>query len=155
MNLSFYRFQCFFKFFLFGVFLIILILMNQNLVYAQNTGKISGVVLEASNKNILPGANILIEGSNKGAATGQNGRFNIFDLQPGTYTLTATFLGYQDSKKEVTVSAGQLSEVSFELEESILTGDEIVVYGELARGQAKALQRQKECAVHRRRRLNG
>ncbi len=111
--------------------------------YAQQTGKISGIVLEASNKNVLPGANILVEGSNKGAATGQNGRFIIFDLQPGTYKLIATFLGYQDSEKEVTVRAGEVAEINFELAENILTGDEIVVYGELARGQAKSLQRQK------------
>ncbi len=126
-----------------SIFLLLLISVDPNILHAQSVGRISGTVLEATTKSPLPGANIFVEGTNKGAASGQSGKFTIFELPPGSYTVTVTFLGYQDISKDVEVSAGQMVGVIFELQEDILTGEEIVVYGDLARGQAKSLQRQK------------
>jgi len=126
-----------------GILIVLMIISSSSIVFAQEKGKITGLVLEASNGNPLPGANVFIEGTNKGAATGQNGLFNIFDLETGSYKVSVSFLGYQVMSKDVEVTAGQTAKVSFELQENILTGDEIVVYGDIARGQAKSLQRQK------------
>jgi outer membrane receptor for ferrienterochelin and colicin len=143
MNLKIYRQNYFLYILGIGILLLLFFGTGPSVIYAQATGKITGIVVEASNKTPLPGANIFIEGTNKGAASAQNGRFNIFKLQPGSYKVTVSFLGYQDISKDIEVTAGQMAELNFELKESILTGEEIVVYGDLARGQAKALQRQK------------
>ena len=126
-----------------GFFIFLMICSSTNTVYAQANGKITGLVLEATNGNPLPGANVFLEGTNKGAATSQNGLFTIFELEPGSYKISVSFLGYQNVSKDVEVTAGQTAKVSFELQENILTGEEITVYGSIARGQAKSLQRQK------------
>jgi len=48
-----------------------------------------------------------------------------------------------EMSKEIEVVANQTVTVDFSLQEAVLTGETVQVYGELSRGQAKALQRQK------------
>jgi TonB-dependent receptor len=125
------------------LFSALFILTNPLVLQAQPEGNITGRITEATTKSVLPGANIVIEGSGRGAAADPNGRFTILDLAPGSYTLTASFLGYQAMNKEIEVIANQTVSLNFALMEDILTGETVQVYGELTRGQAKALQRQK------------
>ena len=87
-----------------GILLLLLISLDGNILHAQSVGRITGTVLEATTNSPLPGANIFIEGTNKGAASSQNGKFTIFELTPGSYTVTVNFLGYQDVSKDVEVS---------------------------------------------------
>ncbi len=126
-----------------SILVIMAFVITSGSLKAQTTGQITGKVIEAETKSPLPGANILIEGTKRGAATDYDGRFRIMKVPAGTYTVKTSFLGYQDLAKEVQVSAGQTVTVEFALKESILEGEQVVVYGELTRGQAKALQKQK------------
>ncbi len=48
-----------------------------HLVYAGTTGKISGKIIDAANKVGLPGANIIIQGTTKGASADLSGRYVI------------------------------------------------------------------------------
>ncbi|MBN1541747.1 TonB-dependent receptor [candidate division KSB1 bacterium] len=113
------------------------------IVFSQINGQITGKIIEAEGKTPLPGANVLIEGTHRGASTDANGRFTISKIPPGTYTLKTSFLGYQDQAQEIKVLAGQQTRVEFALKETVLEGEQVIVYGELTRGQAKALQKQK------------
>ena len=133
------------KFLTFTVCLLsfVILLAHPSVVNAQIQGKITGKVMEAETNSALPGANVVIEGTNRGAATDTKGRFTIFQVPPGTYTIKVSFLGYQDATKEVQVTAGQTVSLDFALKETILSGEQVTVYGDLTRGQAKALQRQK------------
>jgi len=100
------------------------------------TGTLAGTVTEASTGNPLPGANVVIEGTPIGTSTDVEGRYTITDVEPGTYTLRATFVGYTASVEEgVTVEAGETTTVDFALESGGML-DEIVVvgYGEQRRG---------------------
>ncbi|MBD3289406.1 outer membrane beta-barrel protein, partial [candidate division KSB1 bacterium] len=128
---------------LISIFLITAFVFTSGTLTAQTTGQITGKVIEAGSKSPLPGANISIVGTARGAATDNNGRFKILKVPAGTYTVKTSFLGYQDETKEVQVLAGKTVSVQFALEESVLKGEQVVVYGELTRGQAKALQKQK------------
>jgi len=128
---------------LLSIFLFISLMVNPSTLKAQNEGRIIGKVIETGSDSPLPWANIVIVGTEQGAATDINGRFIISKMPPGTYRIKASFLGYQDITKEVQVAAKQTVSVDFKLEETVLIGEEVVVYGELTRGQAKALQRQK------------
>ena len=125
------------------LFLTLCVLSNPMEVYAQVNGRIIGKVIETTTGSVLPGANLVIEGTSRGAAADPNGRFTISDLPPGSYKVTASFLGYQNLTKDVEVSANQTVTLNFSLQEAILTGETVEVYGELTRGQAKALQKQK------------
>lgn len=103
--------------------------------YAQ-TGTIAGAVTEASTGNPLPGANIVLEGTTIGTSADAEGRYTIGNVEPGTYTVRATFVGYTASvEEEVTVEADETTTVNFEMEAGSSL-DEIVVigYGEQRRG---------------------
>ncbi|MBT8257233.1 MAG: TonB-dependent receptor [Bacteroidia bacterium] len=82
-----------------------------------------------SNGFPLPYANILIEGTTKGASTDDNGRYVISDLESGTYTAVVTFSGLKTIKQSVSI-LGKDIVVDFRLDEADML-DEVVVSGTL------------------------
>lgn len=98
----------------YGLLLIALIFFPL-LTFAQ----ISGRVLEAGTNQPLPGANIVIKGTQTGTSAGPEGTFTI-NAQEGDI-LVVTFIGY--NKKEVTAEEG--IEISLEPDEKML--GEIIV----------------------------
>lgn len=73
--------------------------MSVQLSEAQD-GTISGIVFNKDGE-ALSGANINIEGSNKGAATNENGEFAFNNLGSGSYTLHVSYVGYKNTKLKV------------------------------------------------------
>ena len=61
---------------------------------AAQKGNIEGSVRDASNGQPLPGVNVLVKGTYKGAATDLNGKFKITGLSPGDYDLEARMIGF-------------------------------------------------------------
>ncbi len=85
----------------------------------QTTGKIAGKITDKKSGETVIGATIGIEGTTKGAPTNAEGRFIISDLQPGKYTLTIRYIGYQSkSISDIEVKAGSVSQVDAVLEEA-------------------------------------
>jgi hypothetical protein len=74
--------------------------ISMTALFAQGT--ISGSVTDADGKP-LPGANVIVEGTNLGAAATLSGGYSV-DVPSGSYTLTASVVGF--SKETVTVSVG-------------------------------------------------
>lgn len=93
------------------------------------TGTIIGKVTDASTGATLPGANVVIEGIQKGTATGVNGQYRIENVSPGSYTLVASFLGYKENSKDITIAADETLTVNFALQESAVGLEELVVVG--------------------------
>ena len=75
------------------------IIMISGAVLGQ--GSISGSVTDADG-NALPGANVVVEGTTLGAAATLSGAFSI-DVPNGTYTVTASVVGYKKSSSTVKV----------------------------------------------------
>jgi hypothetical protein len=101
------------------------------MAFAQNTGKISGEVVDANTGEPLPGANVRVEGTTQGAATNSNGEYTIPQVQPGTYTIQVTFVGYQTVRRtNVEVVGGITKRLDFELQEAEFEGQEVVVRAE-------------------------
>ena len=63
---------------------------------------VSGVVASESG-DPLAGANVVVEGTEMGAASSEDGTYSI-KLDAGSYTVTASVIGYQSSTKSVDVS---------------------------------------------------
>ncbi len=104
-----------------------LLTMNQS-AYAQ-TGRIAGVVTDETG-DPLPGANVVLEGTTTGAATDIDGRFEIGGVAPGTYTVQATFLGFEPRAiEDVAVTGGQTTPLDIEMEMSTISLGEAVVVG--------------------------
>ena len=51
---------------------------------------VKGFVIDSSNKKPLVGANVYIAGTSMGTSTSDEGRYNIANVSPGTYTLKAS-----------------------------------------------------------------
>lgn len=81
----------------------------------QQTGQISGTVTSESGEPLI-GVNILVENTSVGTATNINGEFHIEGLQPGSYTLRVSYVGYITSRRSVAVQAGQLSSLEIVLD---------------------------------------
>ena len=97
-------------------------------VYAGDTGKLAGRVIDATTKEPLVGASVLIVGSSLGAATDLDGRFVILNISPGVYTLRASAVGYRPMEiKDNRVSIDLTTQVDFDLSESAITTEAVVV----------------------------
>lgn len=70
--------------------------------YAQ-TGTLTGTVTDSTSGETLPSVNIFIEELSRGVATDANGQYTIENIEYGTYTLRATFVGYDEFRQQVTI----------------------------------------------------
>ncbi len=99
-------------------------------VIAGTTGKVAGRALDAKGEP-LPGANVAISGTKRGATTDAQGYYVIVPVEPGVYALTASMVGYNSQKKtDVEVRADFTTEVNFKLTEVAIESSEIVVVAE-------------------------
>ncbi len=60
------------------------------------SGKIAGVVRDASTGEPLPDATVQVVGSNLGAICDQSGRFFVLNVPSGVYEIRASYVGYAD-----------------------------------------------------------
>lgn len=109
--------------------LLTFVCMYSGSVYAQSTGSISGTVIDDADKSPLIGAIIKIEGTSKGTETDVNGDYTFLNIEPGIYSLIATYSGYQANKQTgIKVSVDQKSTVNFVMSNNTKTDTiEIVV----------------------------
>ncbi len=120
-----------------------LIVPNLQTALAQGSGSILGSVFDADTRESLPGANVIVEGTLVGTATDAEGRFVLTRVPVGPTRLLVTYLGYEDAALEVSVEPGAVAPVTFELKVASIRGEEVLVLGFRAQGQAKALNQQR------------
>jgi iron complex outermembrane receptor protein len=113
------------------VFLLFIVAAWASVAFAQQTqraaaGKISGKVYDASTGQPLAAANIMIEGTARGANTDQQGRFVLENLPRGRHTLIVSFVGYKRETRSVEVGAGEL-QLEFGLSPTLISAQEVVV----------------------------
>jgi len=102
-------------------------------IYEQANGAIKGKVIDADTKESLPGANVLIRGTSRGAATNSIGEFTIKDLQQGEYVLDVRLIGYQSKSIAVIIKAGEVANDSAELSPAMIELGEIEVISDQSR----------------------
>ena len=94
------------------------------------TGTVEGRVTDAQTGDALPGVNIAVVGTLFGAATETDGRYSIAGLDPGTYDLQASFIGYEPQTAQgVVVRTDEVTVVDFQLQSATTEFDEVVVVG--------------------------
>ncbi|MEJ2540092.1 MAG: SusC/RagA family TonB-linked outer membrane protein [Gemmatimonadota bacterium] len=102
---------------------------------AQQTGTITGQVVDAANAAPLVGVQMVLQGTNIGTLTNENGRYLITNVPVGTQTVRAVTIGYAQISQDVTVSAGQTAVADFQLSVSAVNLDAIVVSAATGREQ--------------------
>ena len=66
--------------------------------WAQSTtGKLRGKVT-AEDGTDLVGANVMVLGTGSGASASENGEYTILNIPAGSYTVSATFIGYSSQE---------------------------------------------------------
>ena len=102
----------------------------------RQTGSIAGRVTDAATGGPLPGANVVLVGTTQGSSTDIDGRYVIAGIEPGTYNVQASIIGYETQIVEnVSVATGELAVVDFTLREASLGLDEVVVVGYVSQRQ--------------------
>ncbi|MFH5831491.1 TonB-dependent receptor domain-containing protein [Halalkalibaculum sp. DA384] len=86
-------------------------------MFSQSTGSVSGTVTSQNDQSPVSDVNVFIPNTTFGTTTDNNGAFTISNLPAGTYTLKATFIGFEPARKRVTITAGTTTEVAFSLAE--------------------------------------
>jgi TonB-dependent SusC/RagA subfamily outer membrane receptor len=98
-------------------------------VAAQQTGSITGTVVDKSGRQPLNGVQVSVDGTTRGGLTDARGRYTIAGVPAGQHTVRATYIGYRTETQQVTVSAAQAAALNFELGVSAVSLDEVVVTG--------------------------
>lgn len=108
--------------------LTLLLLLVFKLAFSQEkTGVIKGKITDDSGS--LPSASVLVLGTKNGTTADANGNFSI-SLPEGTYTLSASYIGYTKSDKaDVKVTAGKETIVNFKLSSNTQLKEVVVTYG--------------------------
>ncbi len=104
--------------------LVTCLFMSLTILNAQQ-GKVSGTVSDGNEE--LIGVSVAVDGMATGTITDIMGNYEI-ELDAGTYSLTASYVGYSTVTRSITVAAGQTTTLDFTLEAGVLV-DEIVVTG--------------------------
>lgn len=96
----------------------------------QASAKVIGQVLDAQTGEPLIGANVLVAGTNYGAATDREGRYEITNLPVGTYTIRVVMIGYKDKwKSGVHVFEDHSITLDFQLHPRIIRLGSLLVWG--------------------------
>ena len=101
-------------------------LVPTSLLFGQSTATLNGTITD-TNGDPLAGANILLVESSQGAASDVDGRFEIDNIDAGSYTLRITFVGYQTRETEITFGSGEETNRTFTLQPSAVMGEEVTV----------------------------
>ena len=99
------------------------------LMQAQTTtGRIAGIVIDKETGEPLPGANVVVVGTNLGAATDLNGEFLILNVPVGVYTVKASFVGYSDvSIENIRVRIGLTERLTFALSSTAIQAQAVTI----------------------------
>lgn len=93
-------------------------------------GKIAGTVIDEFGETLI-GVQVYIDGTTKGTLTDVDGKYTIINLDPGTYTVVFSYIGFATTRVEkVQVIVDKTTEVNVTLREEVIEGQEIVVTAE-------------------------
>jgi outer membrane receptor for ferrienterochelin and colicins len=111
--------------------IVIAILFAGNLaaVQAQKTtnANITGHVLDKKTQEHLGYVTIGIKGTTIGTVSDATGHYRLNNLPLGTFTIIASFVGYESQEQVINAEKGKTVEINFELAEKTLLLDQVVV----------------------------
>ncbi len=113
-------------------FIVLLLLSGLTFINGNNLveskGSITGIVIDSKTKEVLVGVNVVILGTNFGATTNVNGKFNIGNLAADSYRLRFSYIGYESRIiTDVIVSAARPAILNIELIPTAILSDEVTV----------------------------
>ena len=128
------------------LFILTLVIFGFSLL-AEAKGIIRGVVIDGESGETLIGAAVVIKESQQGTSTDLDGKYE-FSLEPGTYTIVASFISFQTTTiTDVTVKDNEVTVIDITLRESSVQLEEVTVAAKIMRNTENAvLLKQKKAA---------
>ena len=106
--------------------LITFFVLTNHMIIGQSY-KLEGEILDKSNQSPLSFANITLQGTSLGAASDNDGRFSIENIDAGTYTIIASYMGYSTYKQQIIIPDTEQKRITILLEPEAIQLDEYVV----------------------------
>lgn len=95
--------------------------------FSQTSGKLVGRVTDQNGEPLI-GANVILDGTNMGAASDIEGYYSIINVRAGTYKIRFRFLGYKAQVVEnIRISADQTTKLDAVLESEVIEGEEVII----------------------------
>ncbi len=88
---------------------------------------LSGFVRDAASGETLLLATVRLDGTPYGAATNNSGYYTLAGIEPGTYTVVASYIGFRDTRQEITLAPGEQRRLDIDLASAARELDEVVV----------------------------
>lgn len=110
--------------------------------FAQN-GNIQGTVKTADGKP-AEFVNISLQGTDKGTTVKKSGHYSLTNIQPGSYTIVASFIGFSTQTKQITLKAGETITADFTLNASSEALSEVTItsgYNKFAKKETESVAR--------------
>ena len=109
-------------------------------LFAQITTTFKGLVIDTNDKSPLPFTTIKLKtnsGNFIGTISDEKGEFVFLGLPDNTYSLTASFVGYEEQKITVKVTKG-MAPVTIQMQPSTLKLNEVIVTASESKGITSA-----------------
>lgn len=94
-------------------------------MYGQ-TYSIIGLVVDSKDKPI-PGVNIVLTNTNFGAASDEEGKYEIANLLPGTYVVEFSAIGYEKFRNENVIVQNESIILDVVLTEAVIVSEEVLI----------------------------
>jgi outer membrane receptor for ferrienterochelin and colicin len=107
----------------------------------QNETTISGTVVDKNSQGLLAGINIEINPGAKSTSTDTAGSFRFTGIQPGSYTLRFSGVGFQEKTlTNVVLTTGNITTLNVELEPAVKQLEGVTITGKRASARAATLE---------------
>ena len=119
-------------------FILLLSAMLNPITAQEAKGSIKGKVIDSKNNEELIGANVFISDVALGASTNLYGDYRVDNIPVGNYTLTVSYVGYKETKREITIESNKTLTLNIDMQPTALMLSELIVTG-----QGSAIERKK------------
>jgi len=116
-----------------AVLTLALCLSTFHFAHGADLGAVNGFVRDASDGEPLAYCNVYLDKTEYGSATNDKGYFYIGHVPAGKYDLVASFVGYKNEKRTLTVGPNQVVNVNLELSPGAIEQKEVKVTADRAR----------------------
>ena len=108
---------------------IFFLLIGMSTFLIAQEGSVSGRVTDSDTGDPLVGANVIVVGTNLGAATDVNGEYSISRVPAGAQRLNANYIGYASKSMNADIPTNGNAIGDFNLTVAALNLNEVVVTG--------------------------
>jgi len=121
---------------------VLLVFISQQLTFgAAPNSIIEGYIRDSQTNDPLPGANVILVGTGFGASTNTDGKYIIKNVPAGSYTIRASYIGYNQKENTLEVTENANLQQNLTLQAVGIEGQEVTVTAQ-AMGQNEAINQQ-------------